>query len=349
MEAFENFEKEHLEFHDDFEKYYREKIKKNTIYENQLNYENAIKGFRTRFEKSRGKLIKLKNHYNREFNTYINESADDSDEFIALLKKYKSTELPTYEEKIIRARMDAEQQFKDHFVSRLNEYISDAKESFSEINHILKIISFGQDQYRFLIIEKTDKRSILDVIKSAAQISENKDTLWEQFTTIEEKEKIEKLFNSILENDLDSLTVREICDYRQYFNYDIKITHTNTLEPATGKPLESSLSKVLREKSGGESQTPYYVAIAASFFRFYKDEPGAIRLVLFDEAFNKMDDNRIGNAISFFKKLGMQVVTAVPTEKIETIAPHMDKTNLIIRRNYTAYIRDYEVLNETTV
>ncbi len=347
-EEFENYEKEHLQYYDEFEKYYRDKTRKNTLKENQQNFENAIKGFNTRFDNISKNLEKLKIHYNREYNTYMNESPDDSDEFIALLKKFRDTELPAYEEKIIKARSDAEKQFKDHFVSRLNEYITDARESFSEINHILKIISFGQDQYRFSITEQPEKRKLLDIIKSAAQINEDKNTLWEQFSSHEDKERIEKLFNSILENDLDSPAVRDICDYRQYFNYDIKITHTATFDPKNGKPLESSLSKVLREKSGGESQTPYYVAIAASFYRFYKDEPGAIRLVLFDEAFNKMDDNRIGNTISFLKKLGMQVITAVPTEKIESISPHMDKTNLVIRQNYSAFIRDYEVLHEKT-
>jgi len=103
---------------------------------------------------------------------------------------------------------------------------------------------------------------------------------------------------------------------------------------------------VLRDKSGGETQTPYYVALAASFYRYFKDEPGAIRLVLFDEAFNKMDDDRIKNAISLFRSIGMQVVAAVPTEKVEIIAPQMDVTNLVIRSNRRAFVRDYAILQE---
>ncbi len=68
--------------------------------------------------------------------------------------------------------------------------------------------------------------------------------------------------------------------------------------------------------------------------------------MLFDEAFNKMDDERIGNMVAFFRKLAMQVVTAVPTEKIESIAPYVDRTNLVIRRNYQAFVRDYAILNQ---
>ena len=119
-----------------------------------------------------------------------------------------------------------------------------------------------------------------------------------------------------------------------------------SVDQETGKALESFLSRVLREKSGGETQTPYYVAIAASFFRFYRDNPEAIRLVLFDEAFSKMDDARIGRMLDFFRTLNMQVLTAVPTEKIEAVAPHMDVTNLVIRRDNSAVVRRYEQLPE---
>ncbi len=169
--------------------------------------------------------------------------------------------------------------------------------------------------------------------------------LFDNLASEAEKESVENLFQSILGNDLDSEEVRNICDYREYFHYDIRIKHTETLDD-TGKPLESSLTKVLREKSGGETQTPYYVAIAASFFRFYKDNSGAVRLVLFDEAFNKMDDERIGKMIAFFRKLNMQIVTAVPTEKIEAISPYMDVTNLVLRKDYSAFVRKYEILQE---
>ncbi len=343
------FRDSHPDMDDEFENYYRERVKKDTLEDLRARYDTSMKGFSTRLENIRGCLVSLKSGYNRAFNTYMSELPDESGDYISLLKKYRDTELPLYEEKITRARLAAEKQFKDHFVSRLNEYITEASASFSEINHTLKIITFGQDQYSFIINEKQEKRKILEVIRTAAQISENTGTLWEQFSNDEQRESIDRLFGSILQNDLDSPEVRELCDYRQYFNYDIKIKQMATIDRKTGKPHELSLSRVLREKSGGETQNPYYVAIAASFYRFYKDEPDAIRLVLFDEAFNKMDDDRIGTTIDFFNKIGMQVITAVPTEKIENIAPYMDRTNLVIRRNYTAVVRDYEVLSEETM
>jgi len=83
--------------------------------------------------------------------------------FIDLLLRYRDTKLPAYREKIARARREAERQFKEHFVARMNEYINDARESFAEINHTLKEISFGEDQYSFSIRERPEKRQILEV------------------------------------------------------------------------------------------------------------------------------------------------------------------------------------------
>jgi uncharacterized protein YPO0396 len=351
----EGFLEEHAEYKEEFEAYYRERIKNerkqdgssSLDYEGlKSRYESAIRGFKTRLEKALTELMELKNNFNHVYFTYL-PTAYGAPDFAETLVKYRETELPEYKDKIRRAREEAEHQFREHFVSRLNEYISDAKESFAEINYTLGLIRFGQDRYRFSIEERQEKRNLLEVIRSAAEISEFDGTLFETLDSEEQKENIERLFGSILDNDLDSEEVRDLCDYRQYFQYDIKIKHLDTLDRETGNPLESSLARVLREKSGGETQTPYYVAIAASFFRFYKDEPeSTVRLVLFDEAFNKMDDERIGKMIDFFRRLDMQVITAVPTEKIESIAPYMDVTNLVLRRDYNAYVRRYTVVPE---
>ena len=46
------------------------------------------------------------------------------------------------------------------------------------------------------------------------------------------------------------------------------------------------------EKSGGETQTPYYVAIAASFAQMYSGRE-TVRILMLDEAFNNMDEDRI--------------------------------------------------------
>jgi uncharacterized protein YPO0396 len=347
-EQLDQFLQSHQSLLPEFEVFYAKHIANDPSMEELSNKLNSIgitkKGTLTKLSEMNKQLRKEKEDYNRNNNTYMRVDGDDSLQFLQTLDRFKRTELPEYRDKIRRARGEAERQFKEHFVSRLNEYLIDARESFSELNSILKTITFGQDQYSFSLTPRQEKKHLLSVISGAAQIQELDGTLFDAIIDPEQRSSIERLFDSILENELDSLEVREICDYRMYFTYDIHIKHTATIDPKSQKPLESSLSKSLREKSGGETQTPYYVAIAASFFRFFKDDENAIRLVLFDEAFNKMDDDRIGNMLHFFKNMGIQVLTAVPTEKIETIAPHVDRINLVLRKDYRAVVREYRIL-----
>ena len=347
--AFASFLEGREAFRADCEEYYAERSKGTDLRTLSDNYEEDVKRFRTRLERAAETYRKSVQDYNSRFNSLLSLEPSFADEAALVLKRYEDSELPLYREKISRARGDAERQFKEHFVARLNEYIEEAKESFREINDTLKVLSFGRDQYRFTLEERADRRGQLEVIRKAADISEMEGSLFAALATAEERRAVEALFERILRNELDSFEVRAICDYRTYFNYDIKLKDLTALDPKTGKPPELSLSKVIREKSGGEAQTPYYVAIAASFYRFYKDDPeNTIRLVLFDEAFNRMDDERIGKALEFFRRLGMQVVTAVPTEKLETIAPYMDSIALVIRHGYQAYVRDFRAAGKET-
>jgi uncharacterized protein YPO0396 len=257
-----------------------------------------------------------------------------------LLKRLETSELPDYREKISKAYKDAEKEFKDHFISRLNERIEEARESFKEINGILRTLHFGHDQYAFHLEEQAERKGQIEVIRLAAKIPAIEDGLFSQLEQPTERKAAEELFNRILDSPLDSKELRNICDYRTYFHYDIIITDTGNVDEK-GSPVKLFLSRVLKERSGGESQTPYYVAIAASFYRFYKARPeNTVRLVIFDEAFNRMDDERIAKILSFYNNLNLQIITSVPPEKIEAIAPYMDRINVISRFGSAVKVRN---------
>jgi uncharacterized protein YPO0396 len=324
------------------EAYAEERLRKAGMSELLNNYDSTLKGFRSRTESLGREYQHLTQEYDRDFNALLSLDPRDSAEAEKLLSRLETSELPEYQEKIERTRHDAEREFKDHFIAILNERIENTRESFKEIDNTLKVLSFGRDQYHFALEERHDRRGQIEIIKKAAGIPSPEDSLFTQLTDPGELKAAQDLFERILSANLDSPELRSICDYRTYFHYDIKIKDTESIEESTGKPVELSLSKVLREKSGGEAQTPYYVAIAASFYRFFKDKPEkTIRLVMFDEAFNRMDDERIGKILEFYKKLGIQIVISVPTEKIEAMVPHMDRINLVIRHDRSAFVRDF--------
>jgi uncharacterized protein YPO0396 len=329
------------------EAYAEEQTSKTRVKDLFDSYEATLKGFRTRVESLQREYHNLVQSYDRDFNALLSVEPNESAEADKILRRLETSELPAYREKIAQTRRDAEREFKDHFIALLNERIENARESFREINDTLRSLSFGRDQYRFTLEERGDRRGQIEIVKKAAEIPPMEDGLFSQLTDPAEYKAAQELFERILSANLDSPELRSICDYRTYFHYDIKIRDTEEIDPITGKPVESSLSKVIREKSGGESQTPYYVAIAASFYRFYKDrQEEAVRLVMFDEAFNRMDDERIGKILEFYRGLGIQIISSVPTEKIEAIAPHMDRINLVIRHGYSAFVRDFRRLDK---
>jgi uncharacterized protein YPO0396 len=342
-EAIKNFGGDHPLMIGACEEYAQEKLSKNSITDLTNTYESTLKGFKTHTETCKKEYNRLVADYEHEFHYLLGMDPSENTEAETLLKRLETSELPQYREKIAKAYQDAEREFKDHFISRLNEHIEEARESFNEINDILRTLHFGRDQYWFHLEERNDRKGQIEVIRQSARIPPNDGGLFSQLVDPAEKKAAEELFNRIVNSPLDSQELKEICEYRTYFHYDIRIKETDNLDE-NDNPVILSLSRVLKEKSGGESQTPYYVAIAASFYRFYKARPeSTVRLVIFDEAFNRMDDERIGKILSFYNNLNLQIITSVPPEKIEAIAPYMDRINVISRFGSAVKVRDCHI------
>jgi len=342
-ETVKNFGKDQPLMVEECEAYVKKRFSEVSIEELSNTYESTLKGFKTHTETNRKEYIRLASEYEQEFHHFLGMDPSENATAETLLKRLETSELPDYREKIAKAYQDAEKEFKEHFIARLNERIEEARESFKEINDILKTLNFGRDQYTFHLEELNERKGQIEVIRQAAKIPPAEDGIFSQIVDPKERKAAEELFNRILNSPLDSKELNDICDYRTYFHYDIIITETDTLDEK-GAPVKLSLSRVLKEKSGGESQTPYYVAIAASFYRFYKARPeSTTRLVIFDEAFNRMDDERIGKILSFYNNLNLQIVTSVPPEKIEAIAPYMDRINVISRFGSAVKVRDCHI------
>jgi uncharacterized protein YPO0396 len=82
--------------------------------------------------------------------------------------------------------------------------------------------------------------------------------------------------------------------------------------------------------SGAEQQVPIYVAIGASLASVYGSantqdgRPSGMSLAIFDEAFSKMDGKNQRQMMSFYKKLGLQIIIAAPNEKRVAVLEHID-------------------------
>ena len=256
-------------------------------------------------------------------------------EFEAVYERLRTSELLEYEEKVQSARMSAEEEFREQFLAKLQENMKQAQGEFKELNKALKDIIFSNERYEFLFMPSRKYRSYYDMIMDDFNVVQGESIFSGVFHETH-KEVIDELFERLaLNNENSTQTLAEFTDYRTYMDYDIKIIHTDG--------SFSYYSKVYEEKSGGETQTPFYVTVAASFVQLYGNNIGgdAAGLVMFDEAFNNMDDERIGGVLEFLKRLPLQLLIAAPPDKIQYIGPSMEETLLVMTDEKVSFVEEY--------
>ena len=210
-----------------------------------------------------------------------------------------------------------------------------AQNEFRELNKALKGISFSNEKYEFLYMPSKKHRSYYEMIMDDFNVIQGNSIFSGVFHETH-KEVIEELFERLaVNNDSNAKVLDEFTDYRTYMDYDIKIIHSDE--------NYSYYSKVCEEKSGGETQTPFYVTVAASFVQLYNNSIGgeAAGLVMFDEAFNNMDDERIGGVLQFLKRLPLQMIIAAPPDKIQYIGSEMEETLLVMTDEKVSYVEEY--------
>ena len=79
--------------------------------------------------------------------------------------------------------------------------------------------------------------------------------------------------------------------------------------------------------------------------QLYKNNIGgeAIGLVMFDEAFNNMDDERIGGVLEFLRRLPLQIIIAAPPDKIQYISPYVEETLLVMTDEKVSFVENYHI------
>ena len=63
--------------------------------------------------------------------------------------------------------------------------------------------------------------------------------------------------------------------------------------------------------------------------------------MMFDEAFNNMDDERIGGVLEFLNRLPLQLIIAAPPDKIQYIGPSMEETLLVMTDEKVSFVEEY--------
>lgn len=287
-------------------------------------------------------LVKARRDYCRDYHLSYDAESTDNNQFNAELADFRDVKLPEYKEKIKDSYDKATQQFKDDFIFKLRSAIEEAEDQIENLNQALKESSFGTDLYHFTVKPRTEYRRYYDMLKDdiILETDENESKFLEKY-----KDVMEDLFRQISDtgnNDTKVNVIKNIedfTDYRSYLDFDLIVTNKITNE-------EQRLSKMIKKKSGGETQTPFYISVVASFAQLYHvhDEgeiANTIRLIIFDEAFSKMDRERIIEAVKLLRKFKLQVILSAPPEKIGDISSLVDETLLVSRDRNSSHVLLY--------
>ncbi|MDR1353406.1 MAG: AAA family ATPase [Treponema sp.] len=286
-------------------------------------------------EKFWDELRELRRIYNDRYKMGYDTGVENNDAWETVRLELGENRLPEYRAKIEDARAKAYEQFREDFLSRLQNNIHDARQQIDNLNAALSSSSFGEDSYRFRIVPKAEYKRYYDMIVDPMLLDGGYNLLSEHFNA-KYRDEIAELF-AIITSEGDGRRsegrddyekrVQIFTDYRTYLSFDLEVTNS--------EGESQRLSRTMGKKSGGETQTPFYIAVLASFTQLYRigrdRKAGTVRIIIFDEAFSKMDSERITSSIELLRKFNFQVILSAPSDKIGDIAPLSDRNLLVFR------------------
>lgn len=293
---------------------------------------SPVKQTDTSLKEAENKLREKRSEYNEKYHPSFNAfDTETNDEYEREYKRISEIELPGYAERITRAKEVAMESFKNDFVNKLKYHIQSVIDHIKDLNKALKKAKFGNVTYEFEWKPNPDYFDYYNMIMAA----EDGETLFSYEFREKYKDTIDNLFAQIEVFDVsDSAAaeaVEKLSKYSTYLSFDLLSIDANG--------IKERLSKTITAKSGGEIQTPFYVAMLASFVQLYKVQDtrnqidNTMRLIIFDEAFNKMDPERIAKSVSMLREFGLQAIICSPTDKADNIAPLCDKTLLVDKQD----------------
>ena len=291
------------------------------------------------------KLFAARREYADRFKYYaFHIESMDNEEYAAEQRRLEESELPQYHEKIKTAQESALEQFQNDFLAKLKSSIDQVQTQVKNLNRALRHAQFGTDRYQFRVERNPDYAEYYDMIM-APELMEGDVGLFALPFQNKYGQLIEKLFSQITMADDTQLNARQqselqeniqrYTDFRTYLKFDLETTDQNG--------TKQLLSQTLNTKSGGETQTPFYIAVLASFAQLYRvNDPSVfgntVRLVVFDEAFNKMDSERIVESVRLLRKMRLQAIICTPPDKVADIMPIADRTLLVNKDKYQMHI-----------
>ncbi|MFA9463996.1 MAG: ATP-binding protein [Velocimicrobium sp.] len=299
------------------------------------------------------KLTKVREEYQRTY-AYrgLSISSRENRAYSDLLENLQSEKLTEFMEKANNQAKIAVNHFKTDFVFKIRDAIKEAIQQKDDLNRVLSKLDFGKDKYHFVITKNRGVEGKFYDMFMDKNLEINPSTLSDvgddqmNLFSMEHETRYNDYMNELLDlfmppemADAKALedaraNLERYADYRTYLSFDME-------QRVEGMPV-MRLSKMLSKNSGGEGQNPLYVALLASFAQIYRINLDAsvrrkpsIRLVVLDEAFSKMDGEKVGSCIGLIRKLGVQAIISATNDKIQNYVDNVDKTFVFANPNKT--------------
>jgi uncharacterized protein YPO0396 len=328
-----------------FEERYAEERKERSPEQVHLVFERMRRSIEGRVEGWVRALVAKKTTYVDHWGLAVDTTTEDVAPFLLEREVWRDSRLPEYRAKIADAKSKALEQLAEDVIFRLRENLLGARRQLEELNKALKDVPFGSERYQFTMEPEADKKDFYDLVMNAGLFP--KESLFGQVAmgSNEVRVNLRDFVDRLVEAEAEEVktALEERADYREYFRYDLKIIH------ADGH--YSLYDRVAADKSGGETQTPYYIAILASMHRMYRSGRGvqdgqSAGLVLLDEAFGKMDGERIAATLVFARRLGLQLIMATPKERSDLVAPRVERSIYVHKDPLTGAPTLFDVTKE---
>lgn len=304
--------------------------------------EREIKEFT---EKEQNKSEELRTSRNRYIFAYpscgCNGAEKTNEVYENLLNDYRTNYEPTYEAEFEKQCDFIYKSLRENVIATIHGDIKAAKRHMFEINRLLRETNFSDSTYQIkiesannengqffemLMAEELDSKN-LNNAGYDGQMSFGEDSFYQKY---EQKIKLlTEKFIPIRENDehLKQQKRKEMEQYADYRNY-LSFSMFEQVTDSQGNVIrENFVDDMAGRDSGGEGQNPKYVALLAGFAMLYMQQSNRdskIRLVLLDEAFSKMDQERSAVCLKYARKMDLQLIVCVPDERLQSLIRNVD-------------------------
>ena len=271
----------------------------------------------------------------------FNGAETSNEAYEKLLEKYLTDFEPAYEEEFEKKCASIYKSLRENVIATIHGDIKAAKRHAYEINRLLRETNFSDSTYQIkiepaknengqffdmLMAEELDSKN-LDNAGFDGQFSFGEDAFYQKY-----EQKIKLLTDKFMPPKDEDEHLRaqkrkemeQYADYRNYLSFSMfeQVTdeHGNVIR-------ENFVDDMAGRDSGGEGQNPKYVALLAGFAMLYMQQSkrdSKIKLVLLDEAFSKMDQERSAVCLKYARKMDLQLIVCVPDERLQSLIRNVD-------------------------